>query len=125
VQWFYEDLAGMRPLAPGYEKIEFKPEVPPTGLDSVSASYESVRGPVATRWRRTSTGLELDLTVPANATGRVYVPAPRPEAVTEGEGGKTVVASEAAAVKLVGIEGDRIVYEVGSGRYRFRVANTP
>ena len=31
VQWFYEDLAGMRPLAPGYETIEFKPEIPRTG----------------------------------------------------------------------------------------------
>ncbi len=77
VQWLYEDLAGMRPLAPGYASIEFRPEIPRAGLDRVSASYESVRGTVATSWRRTAAGLELDVTVPANATGRVYVPAPR------------------------------------------------
>jgi alpha-L-rhamnosidase len=33
VQWFYEDLAGIRPLEPGFRKIEFKPEIPATGLD--------------------------------------------------------------------------------------------
>jgi alpha-L-rhamnosidase len=49
VQWFYEDLAGIRPLEPGFRKIEFKPEIPTTGLDSVSASYESVRGRIAVR----------------------------------------------------------------------------
>jgi alpha-L-rhamnosidase len=125
VQWFYEDLAGMRPVAPGYERIEFKPQIPQTGLDRVAASYESVRGTVATRWHRTATGLELDVTVPPNAAGRVYVPAPRPEAVTEMGGGKTVMADQAASVKLVGVEADRVVYDIGSGRYQFRVAVGP
>ncbi len=47
VQWFYEDLAGMRPLEAGYRKIEFRPEIPKAGLEAVSASYESVRGTIA------------------------------------------------------------------------------
>ena len=123
VQWFYEDLAGIRPLEPGFRKIEFKPEIPTTGLDGVSASYESVRGLVATRWKRTATGLELDVTVPPNATGRVHVPASNSRAVTEAGGGKAVIADKADSVKLIGVEGGRLVYEVGSGRYQFRVAD--
>jgi hypothetical protein len=67
--------------------------------------------------------LELDMTVPANATGRVYVPATDPKAVTETGNGKVVPAERAASVKLIGIEGNRVVYEVGSGRYHFWVAN--
>ncbi|MBV8859035.1 MAG: family 78 glycoside hydrolase catalytic domain [Acidobacteria bacterium] len=122
VQWFYEDLAGFRPLEPGFQRIEFKPEIPTAGLDDVSASYESVRGRVAVRWRRTTTGLELDVTVPPNATGRVYVPAPSPQAVTETGKGKAVPAEKADSVKLFGVEGGRVVYEVGSGSYQFRVA---
>jgi alpha-L-rhamnosidase len=125
VQWLYEDLAGLRPLAPGYERTLFKPEIPRIGLDRVHASYESVRGTVATGWQRTAAGLELDVTVPANATGRVYVPASRPEAVTETAGGGPVPAAQAASVKLVGVEGDRVVYDVGSGHYSFRVAVRP
>ena len=125
VQWLYEDLAGMRPLEAGYGEIEFRPEIPPSGLDSVSASHESVRGTVATRWRRTGGGLELDVTVPPNATGRVYVPASSPRSVTETGSGRSSQAQEAPSVSLVGTEGDRVVYEVGSGRYRFRVAAGP
>ena len=123
VQWFYEDLAGIRPLEPGFRVIEFKPEIPTTGLDRVSASYESIRGRVAARWKRTPMGLELDVTVPPNATGRVYVPASNPKAVTEVGKGRAVSADKADAVKLIGDEGDRLVYEVGAGQYQFRVAN--
>ncbi len=123
VQWFYEDLAGIRPLEPGFKTIEFKPEIPTSGLDQASASYESVRGTVASRWQRTATGIELDITVPANATGRVYVPAADAKAVTETGGGKPVAADKAASVKLIGKEGNRVVYEIGSGRYQFRIAN--
>lgn len=114
VQWFYEDLAGFRPLAPGFRVVEFRPEVPTKGLDGVSASYQSVRGTIAARWKRTPTGLELDVTVPPNATGRVHVPTSNPRGVTGGG---------ADSVRFVGVEGGRVVYEVGSGRYQFRVGD--
>ncbi|MBW8768692.1 MAG: family 78 glycoside hydrolase catalytic domain [Gemmatimonadetes bacterium] len=113
-QWFYEGLAGIRPAAPGYAKIVFRPLVPTAGLDSVSASIETVRGRVASRWLRVAQGLELDVTVPPTSTARIYVPAVNADAVREIGGG--------AGVTLVGVEGDRVVYDVGSGVYRFRIA---
>ncbi|HEY8231359.1 MAG TPA: family 78 glycoside hydrolase catalytic domain [Vicinamibacteria bacterium] len=122
VQWLYEDLAGFRPLEPGYRKIEFRPEIPATGLDSVAASYESVRGTVATRWRRTASGLELEVTVPPGATGRVYVPASGPSRITESAGGTRIAAERAPSVKLGGEADGRVIFEVGSGRYHFEVA---
>ena len=110
VQWFYEDLAGIRPLEPGFRRIDIKPQLPNAGLDRVSASYESVRGRVAMRWQRVATGLEFEVTVPPNASARVSVPAKKREDVTSGVG-----------AKFVGIEGGRVEYDVGSGRYQFRV----
>jgi len=123
VEWLYEDLAGIRPLSPGYGAIEFKPEIPASGVDRVSASYDSVRGPVAASWQRTPTGLKLDVTVPAGATGKVYVPAPSASVVSEVGAGRAIAAGSAAGVRLVGTENGRVVYEVGSGRYQFRVAS--
>jgi alpha-L-rhamnosidase len=112
VQWMYEDLAGVRPLAPGYRRIEFRPEVPSAGLDSVAASIETVRGTVATRWKRLPAGgLELAVTVPPNATGVVHVPAASAREVTGGGVG----------VRLLRAERGRVVYEVGAGSYEFRV----
>ena len=121
VEWLYESLAGIRPAAPGYAVVDFAPEIPGRGIDRVSASYESVRGTVAASWRRTPTGLELDVTVPPNATGRVRIPAVSPRDVTEVGEGRAVPAGEAPAVELVGVRDGQVVYEVGSGRYRFRV----
>ena len=112
VQWLYEDLAGIRPLEPGYQTIEIKPQIPSSNLDHVSASYNSIRGSITTRWKRTAAGLELEVMVPPNARARVYVPATKQAEVT--------VVND--AVKFVGVDGDRVIYEVGSGRYRFRVA---
>jgi alpha-L-rhamnosidase len=120
-QWFYEGLAGIRPLAPGYGRIEFRPMIP-AGLDSVSASIQTVRGTVASRWRRTRSGLELDVTVPAGATARVYVPASRAADVAEAGYGQPAPAERSPSVTLVGPAEDRVVFDVGSGRYLFRVA---
>jgi alpha-L-rhamnosidase len=121
VQWMYEDLAGLRPAAPGYAVVVFRPGVSAGDAGPVAASYESVRGKVATRWQRTDAGFELDVTVPPTATGRVYVPATSAAAVTETAAGATA-ADRAPGVRLLGVEGDRVVYEVASGTYRFRVA---
>jgi alpha-L-rhamnosidase len=121
VQWLYEDLAGFRPLEPGYRKIEFRPEIPASGLDWVKASYESVRGTVATSWRRTAAGLELEVLVPAGATGRVYVPASGAMHITETAGGAPVSADRAPSVARAGEADGRAVFEVGSGRYLFEV----
>jgi hypothetical protein len=41
--------------------------------------------------------------------------------VTETLGGAAVPAASAPSVHLAGAEGGRVVYEVGSGRYRFTV----
>jgi alpha-L-rhamnosidase len=121
VQWLYEDLAGIRPLEPGYRKVELKPAIPAAGIGAVSASYESVRGTIASRWRRRDGGLEWEVVVPANATARVHVPAGAAGVVREGAAGQEVPADRAEGVRLVGAADGRVVYEVGSGRYRFQV----
>ncbi len=123
VQWFYEDLAGIRPVEPGYSLVQYRPEIPASRLDHVLASYESVRGTVSSEWRRTADGLVLDVVVPANARGRVFVPASDTDAVWEAGSGTRQVAHRAPGVNLVGREGDRVVYEVGSGHYQFLITH--
>jgi hypothetical protein len=36
-----------------------------------------------------------------------------------------MAADKAASVRLVGVDGDRVVYAIGSGTYQFRVAPGP
>ena len=112
VQWLYEDLAGIRPLEPGYQTIEIKPQIPSVSLHHVSASYNSIRGTITMNWKRTAAGFELEVIVPPNARARIHVPAKKQAEVTVVNDG----------VKFIGVDGDRVVYETDSGRYRFRVA---
>ena len=120
VQWFYEDLAGIRPIEPGYATFDVQPKVPSTGLSRVAATYDSVRGRIESRWRRTAAGFELDVVVPAGTRARVHVPGKNADAVSETGGGRPVPALRAEGVTLVGVEDDAVVFEVGSGSYQFR-----
>jgi alpha-L-rhamnosidase len=114
VQSFYEDLAGIQPAEPGFAKVVIRPRIP-AALSHVTASYDSVRGRVAAAWRQTPAGLELDVTVPANATAEVHVPAARADLVREG----ARPADQAEAVRFLRMEGRAAVYSVGSGEYHF------
>jgi len=120
VGWFFSDLAGIEPTQPGFEQIKFRPEIPREGLDWMQASYETVRGTVASHWRKTAGGFELDVTVPPNSSGLVHFPGTDPQRVVETGQGGSVPADAAAGVRLVGVQGDRVVYRVGSGTYQFR-----
>jgi alpha-L-rhamnosidase len=116
VQWLYADLAGITPSQPGWSQITFKPFIP-SGLDDVSASVDTVRGPVAIHWHQTPRTLLVSITVPPNATGLIYLPVSDPTAVTES--GRP--APRAPGVRLIGHDGDRLGYSVTSGRYSFAV----
>ena len=105
--WFYRYLAGIRPAAAGYAQIEIRPYVP-THLDHAAASQKTVRGTVASSWRKTGRTFHLDVTVPANATAAVHVPR---------FGNDKAGASRGA--KLLRMEDDAAVYEVGSGQWSF------
>ena len=107
-------MAGFRPLEPGYRRIEFRPEIPEE-LGRTSAAYGSARGIVATSWRKTWSGLQLEITVPPNATGLVYVPASRARDV----------AISGDRARLVGHDDGRVIYEVSPGRNSFRLPTSP
>ena len=57
----------------------------------------------------------MDVTIPANTTATIYVPASAVGSVSES--GKP--AAKAAGVKFLRMESDTAVYAVGSGTYRF------
>ena len=73
ILWEYEYLGGIRPLEPGYSKIQLKP-CPIEGLDMVECSYRSVSGLIQSNWRRDGNRFEWDILIPANTTAEVWLP---------------------------------------------------
>ena len=110
--WYYEDLAGIKAATPGYYQIEMKPEFS-VDLDFVKASYESAQGTIKSEWRKSEDDLSWDITIPANSSALVYFPAESQDQINE--------QSRANGVEFIRQEGDRLVYEVGSGEWEFTI----
>ena len=113
-EYLYSAVAGIDTVGPGYKRIRIQPVVG-GGLTWAQASYRSIHGLIASRWQRTGQKLTLDVTIPANTTATVYVPAREAASVTES--GRP--ASEAAGVSRIGARPGYVLFAVGSGSYRF------
>ena len=114
--WFYRSLGGIRPDAPGFRSIIIEPYT--ETLDWVKCSYESPYGEIRSDWKKMGSSLTMDVTIPANTTATVYVPANDVASVTES--GKPAVQSE--GVRFLRMEEGRAVFEVTSGTYAFAAA---
>ncbi len=99
---------------PAYEHFVIHP-YPGGGLTWAKGSYNSMRGKIESSWSVEGGGFKLDVTIPANTSATVYVPAKNAESVLES--GKP--ASQAAGVQFARMEGGAAVVEVQAGRYRF------
>lgn len=107
-------VGGIRPETPGYKKIMIKP-VMEKGLDWAKTSYHSICGSIQTAWTVADGKVRLDVTIPANTTATVHIPAHSHLNVYEG--GKR--AGQAAGVKFLRMEDGHALFEVGSGLYTF------
>ena len=118
IVWFYENLGGIKTDQdkPAFKVLEMKPSFV-DGLDYVNASYHSMYGLIKSHWKKNDKKLIWNITVPANSKALVYIPAVSVNDVEES--GKDV--SRSRDVKFIRTEGDRIVFQVGSGNYEFIV----
>jgi alpha-L-rhamnosidase len=115
--WLYQGLAGIRPdpAAPGFKQVFIKPAVV-GDLTWVKCHHDSPYGRIVSHWKREGRKLTMELTIPANTTATVHVPAKADTGVTES--GKP--AAKAKGVKFLRMENNAAVYAVGSGAYRFQ-----
>lgn len=117
-EWMYGAVAGIEPAEPGYRAVRVRPR-PGGGLTSARALHHSPFGPIAVEWRA-GEGFELDVDIPPGSSAEVWIPAPSPDAVTEG--GRP--AAEADGVSKLGVEDRCAIFQVGSGAYRFAASRT-
>jgi len=120
MEWFYADLAGIAPdsSAPGFKKIVIHPAIV-GDLAWVKGTYDSVRGPITTEWKREAGRLTLAVTIPPNTTAAVFLPAPSAGDVREGG----VPAAQASGVQFARMENGHAVFEIASGKYQFAVSS--
>jgi len=81
--WLLQHVAGIKPLQPGYEQIEFRPALV-GDLTFARATVPTVRGPVTSEWSRHGHTFHWKISVPPNSSATVYVPGQTPVVVSAG-----------------------------------------
>jgi alpha-L-rhamnosidase len=124
MEWAYRVLAGIDTDGPGYRRIVIRPRSPTPGSNPeqtpihwVKAHYDSINGRIASAWKLEGGAFTLDVTIPANTTASVFLPAATPERVSEGG----APLAKAAGIRSVAATGDALKVEIGAGSYRFEV----
>jgi hypothetical protein len=109
-------LMGVRPLAPGFEKILIEPR--PGWLKSATATIPTIRGPVHVAFENDpKKPFVLEVQMPGNTQAIVSVPAGKESDVIEG--GKP--SAKCKCVEFLRMERGRALFSIGSGKYRFVV----
>jgi alpha-L-rhamnosidase len=110
--WVYRYAAGIdtTPDAPGFKRIVIHPHLDPR-IPSLHGEYDSAYGKIVSDWKaEAGQPFQLSVTIPANTSAKVVLPAAEGQTVT--------LDSKTAETHL---EGGLQVVDVGSGSYRFEV----
>jgi len=115
--WYYENLAGIRTdkTEVGFKKIIMKPTLP-AGLQFINVSYKSAYGLIKSNWKKNGNMLEWNITIPANSSAKIFIPALSRDDVAEG-GGPLSLNED---IKISGWKDSILTVEVPSGNYQFK-----
>jgi len=114
-EYLFRMVGGISEEAPGYSRIKIAPVIR-DGLNWAKTSYNSIHGKITTKWSVEGRRVTIDMTIPANTTATVFIPAKDARTVTES--GK--LAGKTSGVKLLNFEKNNAVFAVESGIYHFR-----
>jgi alpha-L-rhamnosidase len=121
-EWMFARLAGIDTADAGYNHIiihprppspDSNPDHPP--ISWVRAHYDSIHGRISSSWKQTKDSFQLDVSIPANTTATVYLPASSQTAVTESGNSLSTVPG----VKLIREDSDNAILSIESGTYHF------
>jgi len=114
-EWLYQHVAGMSvdPENPGYKHILLEPH-PGGGLTNADATYNSIYGKVRSAWKLNGKELVYEVTVPANTSATVTLPAANADQILVN--GQAMPASIKGTMKQLA---KRASFNIGSGSYSF------
>nr|WP_229750156.1 glycoside hydrolase family 78 protein [Paenibacillus nasutitermitis] len=117
--WFYRVVSGIDTDAEssGYKHTVIRPR-PGEGLHYARASFQSMYGEILSLWRIEDGKMTIQITLPPNTTGTVFLPNTCQEEVTEG--GDRLI--EADGIRQVTAQEKDVRLELDSGSYQFQYA---
>jgi hypothetical protein len=118
MEWFYGGLAGINQSenSIAFKEIVIAPQVV-RGITSVEGTYHSPYGIIVSEWKKTGNSFQLDVSIPANSTAIVYLPAAANAVIRISD----ITVLDSRDVKLLRRENGKHVFKIGSGSYHFEV----
>ena len=115
--WFYKYILGITPdiRYPAFEQFNIRPVIF-NDLTFAEGELETEKGTIQVAWKKDGKTLNLDITIPANATAMVYVPVNNIKTLTEN--GKSI--GKVKELTLLKQEENYAVLLAGSGSYHFK-----
>ncbi len=115
--WFYKYVIGINPdiNSPAFCKYTIHPYIF-NDLTFVEGELITEKGTIKSAWKKQGKSILLDLTIPANTTATVFIPTTNKNSVTEN--GKA--AGKIKELKFIKEEPDYVIYQIGSGTYKFK-----
>jgi alpha-L-rhamnosidase len=117
-EWLYRFVLGIdqEPGTAGSGRLLVRPH-PGGSLTWARGTYQSVRGPVASSWRRDGDRFTFWIELPPNVTASVRIPSDDPAAVRDQAGTGPVSVSVAGYPGAPGAT--EAIFAVGSGSHEF------
>ena len=117
-RWMFQTAGGINMAVPGYRELTIAPK-PNKQMTWVKADYDSIQGPISSHWKKADDGsFAWQVTVPANTTAMLVIPAKKAASVTEG--GKPLSAVK--GLKVLGADAEGVKVKAPAGSYSFVVA---
>lgn len=118
-QWMMAYSLGIQrdEKSPGFKHFILQPQHDPTGqMTFAKGYYDSMYGKIQSSWQTAKDVLTYTVTIPANTSATLYLPAASAKAVKEGGQG---ISSKDSGITFIKHEQGKAVYEVTSGSYQF------
>lgn len=113
--WYYENLAGIKSAANGFQRIVMQPELI-EGLDHVAARYQSLYGEITSNWTKRKSTFEWTISIPPNTRAELYLPARKGSSITESNRN----IKDNSRMQILSEDSDKVKIAIGSGTYQFK-----
>ena len=117
-EWLFSGLGGIQQMenSIAYKQIKIKPEIV-GDINEVRAAHQSPYGMIISHWQKEDNLFRLFVSIPANTTAYIFLPEKDPNKINE----SGIQLQYVADVKMVDIEQNRTVVQIGSGVYQFEI----
>lgn len=114
-EWMFGNAAGIKNDAPGFKEITVRPEIAPSGINRLNASFRSPQGVIKSSWKKNSQTLLVSVTVPVNTRATIALPEFGANKVS------VIQGKSAPGLTSLGTPEGRNTFKAGSGTYTFEI----